>query len=55
MRGKKAKKLRKLIYGDMSYRDRKHFHDKDTGQVYADARRTAYKMAKRVARSVPNA
>ena len=47
MRGKKAKRLRKKVYGDMSIRDTKYFRNNKTGQITADSMRTAYQHSKK--------
>jgi len=47
MRGKKAKRLRKKVYGDMSIRDTKYFRNNKTGQITADELRTAYQHSKK--------
>lgn len=48
MRGKKAKKLRRKIYGDdFSSRFRKYFRSNQTGQILTDERRRAYQKLKK--------
>jgi hypothetical protein len=52
MRGKKAKAIRRAIYGDGSRRSGrdKIFIDKNTGQIVASDSRKAYQLAKKEAR-----
>lgn len=48
MRSLKAKKLRKYVYKDQDYRDRKYRIAKD-GQITADEKRHIYKGLKKLA------
>ena len=48
MRGKKAKQIRRLIYGDYSYR-LKRYRTKDNGQIVSIGHRSAYQKAKKSA------
>lgn len=47
MNAKKAKKLRKQVYGDLSLKDRKYYELKGTGQILTDTKRQDYQRAKR--------
>lgn len=47
MRGKKAKQIRKKVYGDFSFRLRDYRTDND-GVITANPRRQAYQNAKKV-------
>lgn len=47
MRGKKAKELRKKVYGDRSFRARKYTVDKN-GTIHADNYRNTYQFLKRI-------
>jgi len=46
MNGRKAKAIRRQVYGDHSFRARRYFQVKATGQVIADARRQQYQGEK---------
>lgn len=48
MNGKKTKAIRKLIYKDLSLKDRKYFKNPDTIQIIADDIRRLYKLTKRM-------
>ena len=49
VRGSKAKKLRRMVYGtDLSPRARKYFINSSTHVVIADDRRRQYRQSKRV-------
>lgn len=48
MRGKKAKRIRRIIYGDFSVRGRKSIKNPETGQIAADQLRRKYQIAKRI-------
>ena len=47
MNGRKCKRLRKQVYGDMSIRGGKHFINPKTGVVVADKLRRAYQKLKK--------
>lgn len=47
MSEKRAKAVRRRIYGDLSPRYRQYFKNRRTGQIIADDRRRLYKYAKR--------
>lgn len=48
MNGKRAKIIRKKIYGDnFSPRFRKYYRNNETGQIIADNRRRMYQLAKK--------
>jgi hypothetical protein len=48
MRGAKAKKLRKMVYGkDFSPKHREYYKLTATGQIVADDKRQSYQKAKR--------
>jgi len=47
MNSKKAKKIRKLIYGDHSYRQRRYIRDEE-GTIRCIGLRRAYKEAKKM-------
>ncbi len=47
MNQKKAKRIRKKIYGDFSPRVRTYTRDEKTGAIIADHRRRAYQKAKK--------
>ena len=46
MRGSKAKKIRKQVYGDMSLRSRLYYRDSRYGHVITDECRRNYQKAK---------
>jgi hypothetical protein len=46
MSGRRAKRLRRAIYGEYSFRHRTYTRQQD-GSLVADARRQAYQQAKR--------
>jgi len=46
MRNKVAKKLRKIVYGDMSIKNRQYAQSRD-GNIIADVRRRMYQNLKR--------
>lgn len=50
MRGLKAKKIRRQIYGDISLKQRRYAIDRKTGEVFCVGRRADYKQAKKALR-----
>ena len=49
MRGKRAKALRRAVYGEKDYRERSYFYHRDNpGTFLADHLRQAYQAAKRL-------
>lgn len=50
MNGKKARAIRKAVYGDRSIRARNHFHRTGSGTIFSDEVRQAYQKAKRMVR-----
>lgn len=50
MRGKKAKAIRKRIYGDHSPKKRRYATDSETGQIICVGLRAAYRRAKAAGR-----
>ena len=51
MNGKKAKRLRKKVYGDMSTRGGEYYRDPKTGKIVADKLRWTFKRLKKVVAS----
>jgi hypothetical protein len=47
MNAKKAKQLRKKIYGNSDFRERQYSAIKTTGQTFVDKKRQEYQNAKR--------
>ncbi len=47
MSGKKAKELRRKIYGGHSHKDRKYIINKETGQIRGIGKRDIYQKAKK--------
>lgn len=47
MRGKKAKQIRKLIYGDMAIVPKYFITKKTGGQIFRDDKRRMYQKAKK--------
>ena len=47
MRGTKAKRIRREVYGDNSIRDRKYAKDPKTGEVFNMGLRAKYQRAKK--------
>ena len=48
MNNRKAKAIRKFVYGDTDYRERKYKKHNVTGQVIADEKRQKYQKAKKL-------
>ncbi len=46
MRGTKAKKIRKMVYGEGTHRYRKYYTDRN-GTIYATGSRSAYQNKKK--------
>lgn len=47
MNSKKAKALRKEVYGDKDYRDRKYYKHPNSGMIMADSYRQKYQNRKK--------
>lgn len=53
MRAKKAKKLKKSIYGDTDLKERKYIKNPETGQIIEIGHRKQYRVLKELYKNKP--